>query len=818
MSRWGRILAPVFLACLLACITQKPPLYAQTINPTGRDLLLETPLTLNGSVVGSILTTIDTADSISLETDVLLSLLQDRTSLQFLAAIQSNDRDGLVSLESLEPVGIDASFDLSSLSVVIEAPADLLGTQNLRLKDESGRTSNAVSPERYSGYLNFRTVGTRSAMLEDDRTLLQATGGLDASIRVVQPALALGFDVIEDTGQPGSSTPLLRRRYARITTDLAGIESRMAFGDVDIEAGAFSGATSILGFTIGRDFELLAERNVRPTGQRSFSIERPSSVTVLSDGQRLRTFNLAAGNYNLADVPLATGDNNLLLLIEDDTGRSDTIDFSTFFDNDLLAPGEFDYAISLGLRSDTINGEINYRQNEPAVGLSARAGTTPTLTLGASAKASRNAFLLDAEALLATPFGPVTASLGGSRLEAGQVGWALATQYNSSSRIGFSTGAEYRSAQFESTLSSSSRDTITDPIASYSGFVSVSSRLPAGMSVGFSATAGRQSDAAETLRATASLARSGGVTGGLSWVLRATHQLTSDVESNNVTLNLSYQFNRQTRLTALLDQDARSADIDISRQVNSGRVGGYDLQISANREQSRQQATALNLNYTGNRYEFQFGHNTRFPLTGEGGRQDVSTVRLASSLVFAGRAVAFSRPVRDSFAIVGTHPTLDGRKLRLSPSPKGDLAWTDWLGKAVIPDLGLYNTRILNYSVDELPLGYDLGAGTFFVAPPLGAGYSIQVGSGAVVTVIGVLSDQLTKLPIELTSGTASAKNNSGAEPVEFFTNRTGKFVLSGVAEGEYVIELNTSPVRRFTLRIPADSTTLYRVGTIEVP
>ena len=811
----------VLAALLLVGILHCGQAHAQTINPTGRDLVLETPLSLNGSSLGSVLTTIGAADEISLAADDLLRLLETRGSESLTALVRDNERDGLVTFDSLRPSGIEASFDLASLSVAIEAPADLLGTQRIRVRDPRRRSRSNVDPARYSGYFNLRTFATRAAREGEDRPRLQANGGLDASVRLIEPVLMLGLDLVEDTTDLDRRTALVKRRFTRLTTDLPEIESQMAFGDVDIRGGNFSGATSVLGVSVDREFSLSAGRNINPTGQRSFSIARPSRITVLSEGQRLRTFELPAGNYSLSDVPLIAGANNLELLIEDDTGRRDIVDFSTFFTSDLLAPGELDFAVSVGILSSLQDGSVQYDRDEPAAGAFVRFGASQILTLSGNVQASKLAGIGDVEALLATPFGALSASAAGSQTAQGEPSWAAALEVagNGRSAFGWSIGAEFRDAGFVSSLRELENETQQQPsLDRYSGFLSVSRRLIRGLSLGTTASYVREGDGAEVLRASATLAQSAGITRGASWALRATHERTDEQESNNLTLSLDYQFSRQNRFTSLFDHSDESAQIGIARQVNAGLVGGYDLQLRADHQLERQQANSLNLGYTGNRFDLQLGHNTLFPLDDDGPRLDVTTVRLGTSLVFAGNTSAMARPINNSFAIIDKHSNLGQRRLRISPSERGDVAYSDWLGPAVITDLGLYNTRIVNYEVDDLPLGYNLGDGAFFVSPPLNSGYDLKVGSAAVVTVIGVLIDQVSSEPISLISGRAIPDDIPGVDEVEFFTNRKGKFALSGAAQGDYVIELNTTPVRRFTLSIPADSTTLYRVGEIPVP
>jgi hypothetical protein len=103
------------------------------------------------------------------------------------------------------------------------------------------------------------------------------------------------------------------------------------------------------------------------------------------------------------------------------------------------------------------------------------------------------------------------------------------------------------------------------------------------------------------------------------------------------------------------------------------------------------------------------------------------------------------------------------------------------------------------------------------LSPGYSQGYSLQIGSDAAITIIGTLVDNQSKEPISLTSGKALLINNEQNEPLVFFTNRTGRFAITGIKPGAYEIELNTEKLRKFKITVKDDSDALLRLGTIYV-
>jgi outer membrane usher protein len=205
--------------------------------------------------------------------------------------------------------------------------------------------------------------------------------------------------------------------------------------------------------------------------------------------------------------------------------------------------------------------------------------------------------------------------------------------------------------------------------------------------------------------------------------------------------------------------------------------------------------------------------------TNFGGIADDQTARLqiGTSIAFADGAFGIGRPIQNSFLLAQPHSTVKdanviaGRSL----SRGGFEASSGPLGAAVVNRLSPYNPQDVQYDLDAIEAGYDIGSGVVRVDPPFRAGYKLIVGTDRFVSAVGFLT--MDGAPAALVAGLVTSGDDEGFEPEPFFTNSAGRFGLIGLAPGRsYTIRLNDGG-QTFTIEVPADNTGLYRVKTIDL-
>ncbi|HAS24651.1 MAG TPA: fimbrial protein, partial [Vibrio sp.] len=200
-------------------------------------------------------------------------------------------------------------------------------------------------------------------------------------------------------------------------------------------------------------------------------------------------------------------------------------------------------------------------------------------------------------------------------------------------------------------------------------------------------------------------------------------------------------------------------------------------------------------------------------------RNHSTDVTISSALAFAGSSVTLGRPVREAFAIVSKHESLAKNDVAVDPTKDGEYARVYLKGdaSAMVPDLVAYNSQVVGYEVDNLPPGYDLGDGAFWIKPGYKRGFQLQIGSDAVLTVIGKLFDRQSNNPISLVAGVAHYLGEAKQLPIDFFTNRNGIFAISGLKPGKYQLVLDTKEQESVIITLSERSDNLIRLGDVYV-
>ena len=802
---------------------------AQRLNPTGRDIDLQVPFKDGGREIGSVLLRIGADDSLSLEAEGVLSLMEELFDSDIVEKLSAAAEDGRLTPKSFQIASLDLEYDPGLLELSLITTVESRKDQVVSLANETADPADVDEASALAGYVNIFTgiAHNASAESEEDEetgTFDQFLVDLDTAVYLYGPVLESEF-TYEDAELNGDGE--FFRTGTRLIVDDPERAVRYAGGDLTLRGEGFQDSLDALGIGIVRSFALQPGRNVRPTGRREFTIERPSSLDVIVNGAVVRRLRLLPGTYDLRDIPLSDGGNDIELLIEDDAGNVQRIDYSTFYDFELLAPGVIAFGFGGGIAAD-FGGEPDYDENEVLVSGFIRAGTLPSLTLGVNAQASSARRQVGVQAIMPLAIGNVAIDAAGSHIDGIGYGGAIGVDYqyifanNDPSNRRLVLSAEAISANFggadpEGDLDldddgdEALNDTALDLSANYSQSLIWNLRGSLGAAYGFGR--GDQTD-----RYTITTSLSGPLGRRASWLLssRYLRDTESDDDGVNIlaSINIPLGYNHDVSLSA----DSTANEVrGIYAYRGGSRVGSYGASIGLAHSDDEDLSVEASADYIGNRFRAAVDHGTRFTELDGDDRINATRLRAETALAFAGGKVAIGRPISDSFAIISTHPTLEDRDVYADPSKEGDLATSDWLGPALVPSINAYNTQRLVYDVEDLPTGYDLGAGAFTLQPTYRSGYALEVGSAATVTVMGTLKDEAGE-PVSLLAGQAINKEDDDFAPVVMFTNRVGRFAISGLKPGPYKLKLNTKGEKEIEFEVPGEAVGLHRVGNLVVP
>jgi outer membrane usher protein len=773
------------------------------------------PIILNDQSAGQLLVVVPGGNQVDVlvATDGFLAAISDSLRPDIAAQLAAASLpNGTLDTRNIRELGISINFDSNRLELHVSIPAALRQTAVLDASSSNipPGFDQALPPSRISGYLNLR--GSQEVVWSGEAG---ATGrqplrlNFDGAINVDGWVLEGSLNGAEE------GSPVWQRGLISLVHDDMDSAVRYQLGDLAVPVRGYQASLPMVGITAARNFSLQPYQVTRPVSRYEFFLERPSTVEVFINGQSVQTFRLEAGPQDIRDLPLNAGTNGVQLVITDDVGRLQRLDFATGVSGDLLAPGVQQFAYSFGFPAggDTPSSTPQgYDFSRPTLTLSHRLGVTDALTLGGYFQGDLDTQMLGIEGTWATTLGnfgwDAALSLdqdhgidGAARL---YYDWLFRGATSADSRS-LRLSAEYRGANFmtvvggvpdnstgldlsldysqtlfgnaQATLSGRYRFTRNEPSNAYS--ISVGLTKPIGGGVTLNANVGYGVNDQGNAEPRLFIGISAALTRQRQFV-NASTTLDGDGASQN-RLNWSYSppVTFEGVSTALM---ATTSDRTLSL-LGQTRYRGYRADLS--------------LDYS-------------IDIPRENGDATVQATRLTwgTALAFADDVWGWSRPIENSFAIIARQGTARDQSVDINPGINGVLARADALGPAVVP-LSPYSFTTLVADAPDLPQGSELGESQFGVFPTYRSGTLIRVGTDATVLLRGVLVDEQGN-PLALQYGRITSLTDPDWTAVEVFTNRTGRFAAPGLKPGQYEIWMFGRDRPLATVDIPIGTTGVY--------
>ena len=548
-------------------------------------------------------------------------------------------------------------------------------------------------------------------------------------------------------------------------------------------------------------------------GGRQIFLASPSTVEIIVNGASYQTLDLQPGTYSLEDLSIQIGSNDVQLVVRDAAGREQITRFDYFYDPIDLEAGEEEYTVAVGVIATELDLQPDYSDDPAFIG-NYRKALSDILIVGGGLQISGDLQVVAAEAQVVPQVIPGSFDLHGAVSTGDGTGFALRGGYRVSSGIGaeakrFTATFNYESENFRTVgdLAGFRLENFSAN-ASYSQALSERTSLVAGASYFFRSGGSDQSTffvdvnhrIKTNIRATFGVEYGTGSIFGHNFGVRA---------------GIAILFGGRHRFDATYQSRRELARASLSRgSGNSVGSLGYSLNVQ---DSSGSTSADGVVDYIANRFEARASLGTSG--TSLGGLTDDQTARLqiGTSFAFADGAFGIGRPIQDAFLLARPHETLEGTDVITGRTLRGDgyEASSGTFGAAVVNRLSSYNMQDVQYDIDTLEAGYDIGSGVARVDPPYRAGYDLVVGTDRFVSAVGFL--RIGGVPASLVAGVITSEDDEGFEPEPFFTNSAGRFGVIGLAPGRsYTIRLNESG-QAFTIQVPEDNTGLYRLETINL-
>lgn len=802
------------------------------LNTTGRTIELTMPLRDGAFYLGDVSARVSPADAISIPKDRLADMLAPILRAEALDIIKTiSDTEGYLALADLNEKGLDFKFDPGTLEITFNPTIEQRATGQLSASNRRDQiiSENLAEPALFAAYLNMRSGAdyATQSFYSDEGT---------SGARIAFDGASRWNNIVLESSATFDITDGFERGTTRFVYDMPERAWRIQAGDVSPLKADYQGGSDLLGLSIEKSYQKLQPAaNIRPTGSRSFRIERPSTVSVLINGHVTQRLQLRPGEYDLKDLPLASGANDITLLIEDDVGQKRTLDFTVFSGRSLLAPGISEWSVSAGFATNyggtyglsTLYSNTEYDFDTPVMTGFYERGLTPDLTGNVHMQASPDSVMGGGGIAFQTSFGfwivdgAVSHDFEFGSGFAASIGYDLANirgadGIDRSVRV----AADFRSEKFAPIdVLDPHNDTMLDLSVAYSQDLpwDLSGSVSASYSMG-------HGDYGDGYGVDVSLARnfgpflSAGISAGYEQSLGAKTE-KNDLDGFNASVRLSYRLDENSSIDAGHDARNGRSQVSYRRQEGSG-IGSWSAQIEAERTPSDSKGDdhygiGGSLGYIANRAEISVSQQNGLVGLGTDTIDQRTSITAGTAIAFADGQFAIGRPISNGFAIVDKHGNLPDSDVAIGGSQDAQQSSSDMFGPALVSDISPYSPSRVAYDVSNLPVGYDLGAGAFDLHAGYKTGYKLKVGSDYTVTAFGTLMDDEGN-PIPLLTGVAYQEGYEDEHKVTIFTNRVGRFGAQGLRPGRWIIEMATEPKTRFVIDIPEGTVGLIKLDALK--
>ncbi len=753
--------------------------------------VMDFPIKLNATEVGQVSATVDGLTLQSISAAEFKRNLESTLSKEVLAWLASKGEQE-VSVEQFQAQGISLSLQPQDLTIEMSLSEAAMATDSLSY----GRKKHYELPKGEASWAilnNFNLNHERSDNNQSHQSqfewLINGNVGGGDGINLRSALFWENGDNLEEQFYRGDIA---------LFYDQPDMPLRMTLGDTQTSSRGHLAGSQLAGFEIQKAYsKLQPQRKITPGNSQQFVLPRPATLEIFINDFLISRLKLRAGRYDLNDLPLTSGVNNIHIIATYANGETQQFNFTTHYNARLLAQGLSDYSLAVGYISSVENGRYHY-DDDLLISGSYEYGVTDQLTLGVNGAIHPLGHVLGSVATLNSALGNISFRYSQSDIQTPSAkGYAYSIEtehsvfghgnYGSPNlRLGYEVKTDFTNTPWLSFSTTNSNKR---------AYVDYSYIIDDNLDFNLNASRSTNSDALVTKNMAAELnLRYEGFRVRVGY----NHSASEDpraISENQFVLNFiwnDYNRHNNIRTRAQYNNQSKVASASYGR-TNNNFVNDYGYEVRAEKGSDYRQEQ-FKASYTGAFFRADVGANnyTRSQRNSESG----ANINLSTSLGVADGHIGMGATTTTPFAVVTKHKTLKETDVLVNVDHYGRAQTTPSQKIGALIDLGSgYTSYQFNIDVPEAPLGYDWGPGMYQMTGGANTGHHIQIGSELSYTVIGTLVDD-QGTPIAMQRGLAIKQQNSDARETAplsraFFTNRVGRFVVEGISVGEYIIEIN---------------------------
>jgi len=744
------------------------------------------PLKVNKILQDEIFVKIDERENILITKDTLAyvaSLIKEEYKKKFL---QNVDKEGFAPLKSLEQMGIKANYDRKNILLNIFIPVSLKKASliNFNRSGHKRDVNGSILPKDYSGGMNF--------YLNQQYNKNEYTNSFEKNALNLSSDLHLNVHdfVLEGRLQYNNEEKELTRGRFRVVTDDTENQLRYQAGDISLPAHNRMSFVNAIGVGVEKIFNIGSNytQNITRINSHEFFIQNKSHVEILVNERYRNSLNLAAGTHNLFDLNLPSGLNRIKLLIIEDGGKIETIEFNDFSYSEVLKKGLVRYGIGAGIESEQVQNEWSYNKKKKVASAYMEYGLFDAITVEGGLQMGKEYSAVSTELLIGTNFGLFNPYIVGSKSE---------------NLVGYKKGLEYRTNLGDVTLNLGYEDIDKDyrliknsnneATSFYRG--SLYSQIGMGVNMGLSASEYERDNEQE---------KKYGIVlrknfGALSTEFNLDKiERTGEETDTQIYATLDYKFNTSynARYVNYISEQRQQLNL---RRNSKGRYGvNTDLQFERHKL-----ANNYNIHADMNNEKFRIdGSYLLSDLKKSHTKNETIALQMATGFVFAGKKATITAPINSSFVIVDNDD-----KLETPLGLNGYHEVEEFVYDTYAIDVSDYTERELFVDESALDFGVDLTYSKQKFLTNYKSGTVMEIAVENFYSIKGSFYDSETRKP--LAHKAFKVFNTLTGERSLSFTNEKGEFIINHVGIGAYnvsfVKEHDYKDVARYNFFIKED-------------
>lgn len=796
--------------------------------------VLTLPVWLDGEELGSVSTRLS-GPSPSLSGSDLLPLLEPLLRQDSWA---QRPQAAWLQAQDLQRWGVALHYQADQLQWQLQVPMDLRRSTTISAWERAWsmqQTQGPVyRPEPWSWIGNLRTWHSQSSSNLDPQPSQSQVLTLEHALQVQSQNGPWVFEHTANRRQNNETQPRWNHSLLRLLHDQPQAQRRWIVGDVSTDAQGGIGALGLQrGLRVGSQWSLDRSRNVMALASQSLSLPEGAQVSVDVNGQSSQFYRLRPGQYQLTDIPLANGTNDVQVQVQEPNGALRTYQLRYFFDAQLLKPGLTDWAFTMGQTTPNA-GLVGPASGAGTVAVGhLRHGWRSNLTLGVAAQTAQGhtgGEVVQTQAVWANGWGTWSGWWAHSQRTwgAAQAVGAL-WQGQRAGRLGPVQSMSWSVQTIHRQAGHAGLDVTTAPGASQEWSARLYAQLPAGWNGAIytrqllPATGARQNQwglsgfkpltkqwrvelGAQNLPSTSAKGAGG------AWVTASLRYMHRPADPSGTTWQSQAQLagGGTQALQSRLDWEGQgyrsSEDHDAYWQARIRQLN-----------QGSQSQTQLSGQWTAPRWALQAAHaDSLTPLGGATPgllHSQYSEITLASALVLTRSGLQVSAPVRDSVVVFDPAPGYQKLNLQVDPQQAVPAGRQDRWGWPVLGQVNSYQPRPIMIDITDMPPGRQIGESLVTVIPTHRSVVRVPVGDVASTPIRARLL-QASGQALALSAVRVVRTDAPGQ--TELFTNRDGVLVSPPLPPGQYRLERLDPPEVLHSWRIGPDDSGVRDLGTLQ--